>query len=71
MTKEMVFGVMRDLDAEMIAYNAKWAIITACAKQIRPNRIAHFIARHELEPDEMQTAEEKAERMIAQEGFSY
>ena len=70
MAKEMVAGIMRDLDEEMRVYNAKWAIITDCAKQIRPNRIAHFIARHELESDEMCTAEQKAKRMI-QQGYSF
>jgi hypothetical protein len=70
MAKEMVAGIMRDLNEEMRVYNAKWAVITGCAKQIRPARIAHFIARHELEPDEVQTAERKAERMITL-GYSF
>ncbi len=70
MAKEMVAGIMRDLNEEMRVYHAKWAVITACAKQIRPTRIAHFIARHELEPDEVQTAESKADRMIAL-GYSF
>jgi hypothetical protein len=70
MAKKMIAGIMRDLDEEQRTYDAKWAIITACAKQIRQNRIAHFIARHELEPDEMLTAEQKAEIMI-KAGDSY
>jgi hypothetical protein len=70
MAKQMIAGIMRDLDEEMRVYEAKWAVITACAKDIHPRRVTHFIARHELAPDEVMSAEEKAERMI-QQGYSY
>ena len=57
---EMVDGIMRDLDKELADYNRKWAEITKAAKSIRSGLIARCCARHELEPDEMMTAEEKA-----------
>lgn len=67
MAYEMVHGIMRDLDAEMAAYNARWAEITKAAQSVRPRLIAACIARHELESDEMMTAEQKAEYYYSNE----
>jgi len=60
MAYKMIDGIMRDLEAELVAYTRKWAEITKAANNIRPRMIAQCCARHELEPDEMMTAEEKA-----------
>ena len=56
-----VGGIMRDLDKEMADYNKRWSEITKAAKNIRPRMVDACCARHELEPDEMMTAEEKAQ----------
>jgi len=63
----MINGIMRDLEAECAQYEARWAEITQAAKSIRPSMIAACCARHELEPDEMMTAEEKARYFYPQE----
>jgi hypothetical protein len=57
---EMVGGIMRDLEKEQADYAQRWSEIAKAAKNIRPTLIARCCARHELESDEMMTAEEKA-----------
>ena len=57
----MVHGIMRDLKREESDYRARWTEITLAASRIRPALIYACCARHELEPDEMMTAEEKAQ----------
>ena len=57
-------GIMRDLDAECAAWNARQACYRKAGEFHARNRIAQVCARFELEPDEFYTAEQKAQRMI-------
>ena len=54
-------GQMIDFDELNAAYNKRsnWPTVTA-----RQAEIARIIARYQLEPDEMQSAEQKAEQYL-------
>ena len=58
--KQMVFGIMRDLDAECAAWNKRHAIYALASRNQRQNEIARICAMHELESDEFMTREQKA-----------
>ena len=57
-------GQMRDLDAERVTYDHKWAEVYKAAENQRLATIARLCAQHELESDEFQTAEQKAQRYL-------
>ena len=65
MAKTMVFGIMRDLDAEQAAYRKREDIIHAAVVALRAHEIARICAIHELESDEFLTREQKALRYLA------
>lgn len=65
MAKEMVFGIMRDLDAEMLTYQHREQQIALACDSLRRDEIMRICARYELESDEFFTREQKAQRIIA------
>lgn len=64
MALQFICGILRDLDAERTAYDHRTLQIRQAANSLRAAEIARVCARHELEPDEFQTAEEKAARYL-------
>jgi hypothetical protein len=62
--KTNVCGIMRDLEAEAIAYKRRSDAIRLAAQALRRDEISHICAQHELESDEFFTAEQKAIRII-------
>lgn len=62
--KTMVHGIMRDLEAEKIAYDKKCNAIARAVAGARAHQIGRVCARFELESDEFYTAEQKAVAMI-------
>ena len=60
----MVHGIMRDLEAEQIAYRKREDAIHAAVKGGRAHAIARICAQHEIESDEFFTAEQKALRYL-------
>ena len=58
-------GIMRDLDAEAIAYAHRWKQVALAAESLRVDEIYRVCARYELESDEFYTREEKAQRIIS------
>lgn len=64
MAKRMVHGIMRDLEAEEKAYQKRSKQIQLAGEFHNRRKIADIISRYELEPDEFQTAEEKAIRLM-------
>jgi len=61
MAMQMVCGIMRDLDAEAKAYNAKWEQVRLAGLHLKQNELSRICARYELESDEFNTAMEKAQ----------
>lgn len=64
MAYEMVFGVWRDLDAEMERYQKRTEAICKAALALKAQEIDRVMARYELESDEFFTAQEKAGKLI-------
>ena len=64
MTKKMVCGIMRDLEAEAKAYANRTEQIILASKALRQAHIARTCARFELESDEFTTREQKAILLI-------
>lgn len=58
--KRLVFGIMRDLDAEEKVYRKRAEEISKGSDYHKKAEIDRIIARYELEPDEFYTAEQKA-----------
>lgn len=57
-------GIMRDLEAEKIAYERRTSALRWAGQYHARAEIARIMARFELEPDEFYTAEEKALRIL-------
>ena len=64
MALEDVNGIMRDLNAEAVAYNKKWSEVIKAGEYHRRAEISRVCAKYELEPDEFYTAEQKAEQIL-------
>lgn len=64
MSKKMVMGIMRDLEAEEKEYRAWQKEIGKAASSLRRNELLRVMAQHELESDEFLTAEEKAKILL-------
>ena len=64
MAKQMVCGIMRDLEAEAKAYAHKTKQIILASKALRQDHIYRVCARLELESDEFYSREQKAARLI-------
>ena len=60
MAYKLVCGIMRDLEAEELAYQRRAQAIRSASISLMEAEIARTIARHELESDEFFTAREKA-----------
>ena len=60
MSKQMVMGIMRDLDAEAARYKRRTDSICKAAHGAREHEIMRTMCRYELESDEFYTAREKA-----------
>ena len=62
--KTLVHGIMRDLDAEDVAYAARTKAIRLASESHARNELARICAEYELEPDECSTAGEKAQAIL-------
>ena len=62
--RQLVHGIMRDLDAEQAAYRKREDCIRLASASLRRAEISRICARYELEPDEFYTAEQKASRYL-------
>ena len=64
MAKTNVFGIMRDLEAEKLAYQKRSEAIREACHGLRNSELGRVCARYELESDEFMTAEDKALHVI-------
>ena len=58
--KEIINGIIRDLEEEDKQYRKRWDAVVLASKNLRPAEIGRICAHYELEPDEFLPAEEKA-----------
>ena len=64
MAKELVCGIMRDLEQEERDYRRKWSEVAKAGEYAKEAEIGRVCARFELESDEFMTARAKAIAII-------